>query len=151
MPLPLIVGPLLEIAGKVLDRVIPDKAAAEKAKADLAVQLATEEFQTQLAQIKVNEEEAKSPSLLIAGWRPAVGWVGVISLALVYWPKAIFLSSMWIWQAWLVVHNAADPAHIALPPYPDLGVTDILGLLASILGVGTMRTWEKVTNTEGNR
>lgn len=36
MPFPLLLaGPLLDIVGKVIDRVIPDKAAAEKAKLDL--------------------------------------------------------------------------------------------------------------------
>jgi hypothetical protein len=36
MPLPLLlIGPLIEAAKTVIDRVIPDKAAAEKAKQEL--------------------------------------------------------------------------------------------------------------------
>jgi hypothetical protein len=37
MPLPLLlIGPLIEAAKTVIDRVIPDKAAAEKAKQELS-------------------------------------------------------------------------------------------------------------------
>ena len=73
MPLPLLLAPLLDIASKVIDRVIPDKAAAEKAKLEMAATLQSQDFQTQLEQIKVNAEEAKSASLFVAGWRPFVG------------------------------------------------------------------------------
>ncbi len=107
-------------------------------------------IEVQLAQIAVNQEQAKSLNMFIAGPRPAVMWVCVVALALAYWPKAIVLAAIWTWQASAIVHLATDPAHILLPPFPDLGVTDLIGLLGSILGLGGMRTAEKITKTAGN-
>lgn len=86
------------------------------------------------------------PNLFISGWRPAVGWVGVISLALVYWPKAVVLTALWTVQAYHAIQGG-----LVIPAYPDLGLTDVLGLLASILGIGGMRTVEKVKGAEANR
>jgi len=71
----LVAGPLLDMAGKIFDRVIPDKAAAERAKLEFAAVAQSQEFQLALEQIKVNLEEAKHPSIYIAGWRPFIGWV----------------------------------------------------------------------------
>jgi len=36
--------------------------------------------QQNIAQTNVNEAEAKSGSLFIAGWRPAIGWIGAMAL-----------------------------------------------------------------------
>lgn len=135
---------LLEIGKTVIDRVIPDKAAAEKAKQELTAAVADRDFQLQMVQASTNLEEAKNPSLWVSGWRPAIGWVCALSLALIYWPKAVFLTGVWTWQAWAIIAAAADPAHVALPQFPDLGLTDLLGLLLSLLGIGGMRTVEKI-------
>jgi hypothetical protein len=35
---------------------------------------------TDLAQVDVNKIEAASSNLFVSGWRPAVGWVGVLGL-----------------------------------------------------------------------
>ena len=51
---------ILEIGAKLLDKVIPDKDAREKAQAELIKAAQDQDFQLALAQIKVNEEEALS-------------------------------------------------------------------------------------------
>lgn len=58
-PLALALPTILEAAGKVIDRVVPDKAAAQKAKDELAAETQKEDFQLALQQILVNQEEAK--------------------------------------------------------------------------------------------
>ena len=37
---PLLIGPLMDLAGKAFDKIFPDKEAAEKAKAEFALQAA---------------------------------------------------------------------------------------------------------------
>jgi hypothetical protein len=126
-----ILGP---IVAQIFDRVIPDKAVAEKAKAELTAQLTTAEIQGQLAQIDVNKEEAKHQSVFVAGWRPFIGWVCGASLALYYIPTFIVGNALWVY--------ACMKAE-TLVPRPEMGIAEILGLVASLLGLGALRTAEK--------
>jgi len=99
-------------------------------------------------QMKINEEEAKNPNLFVAGWRPAVGWVGVTSLFFMYVPKAIVMTGFWCYQVYLTFSSEVGVKVPSLPLFPDLGTGDIIGLLVSILGVGAMRSWDKKNNVD---
>jgi hypothetical protein len=107
----------------------------EMEKAEMAASLA----QVQ-GQLEINKVEAASPNTFIAGWRPAVGWVCVVALAyaFVLQPFAQF---------------ALAAFHVNLTgPLPTLNTTTLVeGLLIPMLGLGALRTYEKVTGTEGNR
>ena len=130
---------ILPIAGKILDRVIPDKAAAEAAKMEMQRQyvagdLKALEADVELAksQIEVNQQEAKHDSLFVSGWRPAVGWVCVAGLA---WN--FILRPFAAWLTVLMGHSVA-----AMPPALDMG--DLMTLLLGMLGLGGYRTYEKM-------
>lgn len=127
----------LDLAKTLVDKIWPDKSEQEKleiAGAIAAVQ----------GQIDTNKEEAKSSSILVAGWRPAVGWVGAVSLAMIYIPKAVVLTAIWTYQCYISLHswNGALPVPV-LPAYPDLGVSDLVGLLLSMLGMAGFRSFDK--------
>jgi len=117
------------------------KDPTELAKLDLQLQ----QLQNDLTkgQLKINEEEAKSPMLFVAGWRPAVGWVGVISLFVMYVPKALVMTFVWCYTVYLTYHPEIIATVPDLPIFPDMGNADIIGLLLSILGVGAMRSYDK--------
>ena len=136
--LPIVIPAILEIAGKIFDRVIPDKAAAQKAKDEFAAVSQTQEFQIALAQIAVNAEEAKSPSLFVSGWRPAVGWAGAVgfSYATIVEPVGRFVASVGFGYAGV---------------FPELELGLLLTTLGGLLGLGALRTVEKVKGAEGNR
>jgi hypothetical protein len=114
--------PILDVLGRVIDRVVPDQA--EKAKlqlelAKLADGEAAREHEEMLGQISINKVEAASLNVFVAGWRPAIGWG--CGLALVY--------------------------NTLVAPMFHLGVAD-LGFLQTVLmamlGIGGMRSFEKV-------
>jgi hypothetical protein len=42
-----------------------------------------------------------------------------------------------------MIHAAGIEGGAVLPPYPDMGLTDILGLLGALLGIGGMRSFDK--------
>ncbi len=117
------------------------KDPAELAKLDL--QLKQLHSKLMQGQMKINEEEAKHPSLFVAGWRPAVGWVGVITLFFMYVPKAIVMTLVWCYTVYLTYHPEIIATVPEIPKFPDMGSGDILGLLLSILGVGAMRSFDK--------
>ena len=129
--LPAILLPLLGIAEKVIDRVIPDKAAAEKAKLEMAVALQSQEFSLALEQIKVNAEEAKSTNWFVAGWRPACGWIGALALgyAAILEPFVRFIAKVGFSYA---------------GAFPVLDTTITMQILFGILGLGAYRSIEKV-------
>ena len=136
MPLPALLLPLLGIAEKVFDRVIPDKAAAEKAKLEMAAALQSQEFSLALEQIRVNAEEAKSTNWFVAGWRPACGWIGAIGLgyAALLEPLARFVAKVAFGYA---------------GAFPVLDTTITMQILFGILGLGAYRSFEKVKKNGG--
>ena len=91
----------------------------------------------QLAQIDVNKTEAASTNWFVAGWRPAVGWIGALALAY----AAIFEPLM----RFIAVQAGYKGA------FPILDTSITLQVLMGLLGLGAMRTYEKSTNTESNR
>ena len=122
--------PIFDIVGGIIDRVIPDKAAAEKAKSEFAAVQQSQEFQLALQQIIVNVEEAKHPSIFVSGWRPFVGWVCGVALAYVAMlePVARFVA--------IVAFG-----YVGVFPVIDTNLT--MQVLLGILGLGGLRTWEK--------
>ena len=121
---------LIEVGARILDKIIPDKDARAKAQEELLKTANDQEFQLALAQIEVNKEEAKSESLFKSGWRPAIGWTCTLGL--------IYNFVLYPFLLWLV---AVTGSSIVPPPL----VSDILmELVFALLGLGGLRTYEKV-------
>lgn len=131
-----LIAPILGIVGQIFDRVVPDKAAAEKAKLEMEAALMSQEFSLALEQIKVNTEEAKSTYFFTAGWRPACGWIGAFALgyAAVIEPLARFIAKVGFDYA---------------GQFPVLDTTITMQILFGILGLGAYRSYEKVKKNGG--
>ena len=122
--------PIVEIVGTVIDKVIPDKAAAQKAKDEFAAAQQGQEFQLALEQIKVNVAEAASPSLFVAGWRPSVGWVCSAAFAYVAVIEPIG-------------RFVAEVGFGYKGAFPQIDTMLTLQVLGGILGLGGLRSFEK--------
>ena len=147
---PITISAILKAGEMAINRIWPDpqQQAEEQRKLieladkkDLAKLSAHVELM--LKQAEINLADAKSGSRFQAGWRPAIGWVGAISLGLMYIPKAIVMTCIWSYQAVTVLSYWNGTGNIVLPSFPDLGVTDLIGLLMSMLGVAAMRSYDK--------
>ena len=77
-----------------------------------------------MAQIQVNQNEAKHSSVFVAGWRPFVGWV--CGFALLY---------HFIAQPVIVLFTGIET------PTFDMGT--LTTVLMGMLGLGGLRTFEK--------
>lgn len=64
----------------VVTRIWPDATEIEKAKINQTLELAKQDMASILGQLDINKIEAAHPSVFVAGWRPALGWVGAFSL-----------------------------------------------------------------------
>jgi hypothetical protein len=86
------------------------------------------------AQIEVNKAEAASGSIFIAGWRPFIGWVCGAALVVQYIASPLL--------PWL-----GAVAGFELPPIPSLD-DSLWQLMAGLLGLGGMRTFEKMKGVD---
>jgi hypothetical protein len=133
---PLILGPILDVAGKVFDRLFPDKEKAEQAKLELLREAGTQEFQLALEQVKVNLEEAKHPSVFVSGWRPAIGWTCAAGL---FWNFLGYPMATWAAAMWKQDFNP-----------PPLVSDHLLELTLGMLGLAGLRAWEKYKGVARN-
>jgi hypothetical protein len=122
----------------IVDKVIPDPQAAAAAKLEaMKLQASAEgaslEAATRLAlaQVDVNKADANGQSAMQRNGRPFILWVCGIALAFdtIAKPVAVY---------------AATIAGHPLPPMPNLSSDQLYSLLFGILGLGGLRTMEKV-------
>lgn len=129
---------ILPIASKILDKVIPNKAAKEAALMELQVKLAEQEgelikalIQSDVAQAEINKTDSQSSTLFKSGWRPAISWICVIGLAYsVFMPAIVWVLTM---------------MNYTVPPVPEIGGDILTSLTFGLLGLGGLRTYEKKT------
>ena len=152
----------LDFGTSIINRIFPDpsKQADERLKlAELAQDGKLQELNARVellrGQLEINKLESQHKSLFVAGWRPGVGWVCVVCLALAFIPKSIALTLFWGWQCVLLL-STYDASVFAitgeplptLPPFPELGITEVIGLLGSLLGMATLRSIDKAKKTQ---
>jgi len=127
---------LVPIIGTLLDKIIPDpKVAAdakfkiielaqngELAKLDADVKLA-------LAQTDINKAEA-STDMFRGGWRPFIGWICGLGLAIQF-----IIAPIFTWLSVLLGYGII---------FPVLDSNVLMTLLFGMLGLGTLRTTEKL-------
>lgn len=120
------IGDAVAAGLKVIDKFIPDPEAKVKAEKELRESLQSWDKM----QADVNLEEAKHDSLFVAGWRPALGWTCAFAFAFIYvlGPLITWLSTM-----------AGNPI-----PLPSFNIEALMGLTLGMLGLGGLRTFEKV-------
>jgi hypothetical protein len=121
---------LLDIGGKILDKVFPDPAQAANAKLELLKLQQSGDLATMTAQTDINKEEAKSSSVFVSGWRPAIGWVCALALAYQYLLRPLG-------------GTIASIAGVTIPPLPGLD-DNLWQLMMGMLGMGGLRTFEKL-------
>jgi len=131
------IGTIIETVGKIADDLI----TTDKEKIELS--LKRFELETKLLE-KVHEtniEEAKHPSIFVAGWRPAIGWIGALSMGYQF---LLYPILMWSWtflQAKQIIPKEINPP----PPLKsDILWTIIMGML----GIAGLRTYDKIKKVD---
>lgn len=123
---PLLLGPIFDIGKTLIERFFPDPEKKREAEMELVRMAAAGELQQVVAQLEINAREAQHPSIFVAGWRPAVGWVCVAAMAFQYLARPL-----------LIAYNVA-PAD--MPGLDD----NLWAILTGILGIGGLRSIEKL-------
>jgi hypothetical protein len=124
---------ILDVVANVVDRVIPDpkdKLELQEKLATIADQEAAREHDEVMGQIGTNTAEAANTNLFVAGWRPAVGWVCAVGVgySFILEPFMAFIAKL--------AGYAGN--------FPALDVTNLMTLMMGMLGMGYLRTKEKM-------
>ena len=120
--------------------LVDDLFTSDEERAEAKRKLVELEQQGRLAQIAVNAAEAKHESIFVAGWRPAVGWVCVAALAWTFIAQPFLTWGLVVFRPDFPVDNM-----------PSLDMGPLLTILAGMLGLAGLRTYEKRTGTNRNR
>ena len=114
-----------DLAGTVINKIWPDKSEQEKQQLAAAVMMIQ-------SQLDINKVEAAHPSIFVSGWRPAIGWVCGAGCAWnwVLLPVAKVLLPM---AGYVVAVSPAD-------------LSEMMPLLFGLLGLGSLRTVEKLND-----
>ena len=118
---------LLPVASKLLDKFIVDKDQKEKLAHEIATMAEKHAQQLAMEQIKVNIEEAKG-NWFQSSWRPLIGWICGLSLAINYMVSPI-LAGFGI-----------------IIPQADMSV--MMPLLFGMLGISGLRSFDKYKKTD---
>tara|TARA_R100001079_G_scaffold8413_1_gene4521 strand:+ start:330 stop:737 length:408 start_codon:yes stop_codon:yes gene_type:complete len=120
-----LIGP----ATKLLGKFIEDKDTKNKLAHDLATMAEKHAQALAKGQIQANTEQAKHPSLFVAGARPAIMWICALGLLTQFFimPIAEWATAIWLPETQL----------------PELNTGELMTLTLSLLGLGGMRSFEK--------
>lgn len=128
---------LIPVLGTLLDKFFPNAADAAEAKLKLLAMAQTGELAQLDADLKiatgqmaVNQVEAGNSSLFVAGWRPFIGWIcgAAFAYKFVLAPAVAF-----------GLTAAGHPIEL-----PVLDFTEMSTVLLGMLGIGGLRTIEKI-------
>jgi len=126
---PLLLGPVLDIGGKIIERLFPDPMAKAAAELELLKLTQAGELQTVLAQLEINAKEAAHPSVFVSGGRPFIMWICGLGLA-----YATLIQPALVWLATIK----------GWPVPPDVNSDLLVYVLGGLLGLGGLRSLEKV-------
>jgi hypothetical protein len=120
-----LIGPVMGL----LDKIIPDPTEKARLAHEIATLAERQAHEIAKAQIEVNNTEASSSSMFVAGWRPAVGWICAVGLGFnfICVPIGNFVL-------------AVNGSPIVIPA---LDVSEMMPVLMGMLGLGAYRTFEK--------
>lgn len=128
---------VMDVAKGLINRLWPDPAQQAEAQRKLLElqqtgQLAELEagVRVQLAQIDINKLDAQG-NWFQRGWRPYIGWTGGVGLSYQFlmYPLLVWLST-----------------NVGWTPPPKIDTDLLYGLIAQLLGLGVLRTFEKFKN-----
>ena len=128
------VSALLGIGSQLIDRLWPDPAQAASAKLELLKMQQSGDLAVIAGQSKINEIEAGNASVFVSGWRPFIGWVCGLACAW-NWVGISVANTVCQIVGYTIILKAAD-------------LSDMMPVLIGMLGLGGLRTIEKINNVE---
>jgi len=121
-----LIGPV----SSIIDKVIPDKDQAAKLAHEVATMADKHSQELALAQLEILKNDAKG-NWFQSSWRPLIGWIGGISLGINYMVAPIAMGFGF--------------------SIPQADMSVMMPLLLGMLGMGGMRSFDKLNKTDSKK
>ncbi len=122
-----LIGPVTGL----LDKFIEDKDQKNKLAHEIATMAERQMHEANMGQIEINKAEAQHRSIFVAGWRPFLGW-------------GLAFAMIWHFVLAPVTMFICSYAGVEIPELPTFDMDSLLTVLMGMLGLGSLRTFEKV-------
>jgi len=126
------IGTVIDSVGKIASDLI----TTDRERLELELRAKELDQAIDIAQIDVNKAEAAHSSIFVAGWRPAIGWIGAAAMAYQF---LLYPMLLWGWT-WM---QGLGWIPKELNPPPVLDADQLWVILSGILGIAGMRSFEK--------
>lgn len=134
-------GDVVKTVGDSLDKLFTSDEERLEAKHELTKAQRKFDYlsdklvvQQNIAQMDVNKVEAASSNMFQAGWRPAIGWIGVLAL---FYQFVAYPALLWLQTFMPGIH-----------PPPALEADMMFTIVTGMLGIAGMRSYDKNKGTD---
>jgi hypothetical protein len=122
-----LIGP---VAG-LLDKFIEDKDQKNALAHEIATLATRQAHEAAMGQIEINKTEAAHRSVFVAGWRPFLGW-------------GLAFAMVWHFVLAPMIIFGFAYAGMEAPDLPTFDMDSLMTVLLGMLGLGGLRTVEKI-------
>ncbi|MDZ7721679.1 MAG: 3TM-type holin [candidate division KSB1 bacterium] len=126
-----ILGDLIDSVDNLIDNTFTSKEEKLELKNELVKSKALFLSAINASQSHTNTTEANSGSLFIAGWRPAIGWIGALAL---FYQFIVYPILLWF--------NVSDT-----PPAP-FDYSLLYSIITGMLGIAGLRSFDKIKKVD---
>ena len=129
-----LVGPVTGL----LDKFIEDKDQKSALAHEIATMAQKHAQELAMGQLEVNKVEAAHPSLFVAGWRPFLGW-------------GLSFAMVWHFVIAPMITFVCAYTGMTIPVLPIFDMDSMLSVLFGMLGLGGLRTFEKLKGVQRDK
>ena len=131
------INPFKPIVEKLVDRLVPDKNKRAEAQEEIEKLLVNVHKTAIEGNLAINQQEAAHRSIWVAGWRPGIGWTCAVAFFYSFVAQP-FLS----WG--LAVYSQFNELPFDPSTLPSLDTGPLFSVMMGMLGLGSLRTFEKL-------
>ena len=122
-----LIGPVTGL----LDKFIEDKDQKARLAHEVATMAQNHAQELAKGQLEINKMEAQHRSIFVAGWRPFLGW-------------GLSFAMIWHFVLAPITIFGFSYAGVEAPEFPAFDMDSLMTVLLGMLGLGGLRTVEKV-------
>lgn len=129
---------IAELANSIVSRIWPDKTEVQKQQFALELQKLLSQSSLLTKQMDVNAAEAANPNRTWITWRESVGYICATAFGWFYVVQPV------------LTYFYVITGH-PVPILPTFDMASLMSLLAGMLGIAGLKTYEKVQATADNK